>query len=70
MDSLYKCLSRTGLTEMCLLVCIFFFPVELSTMFPDKLSIGMEIRVKVSDYVRDRIGKAAVIVVNLFGQPS
>ena len=29
--------------------------VELSTMFPGVLSLGMEIRVKVSDYVHDRI---------------
>ncbi|XP_046478128.1 tRNA (guanine-N(7)-)-methyltransferase isoform X4 [Neodiprion pinetum] len=29
--------------------------VTLSTMFPDKLILGMEIRVKVSDYVTDRI---------------
>ncbi|KAJ0068605.1 hypothetical protein NL108_009720, partial [Boleophthalmus pectinirostris] len=29
--------------------------VELSTLFPDQLMLGMEIRVKVSDYVRDRI---------------
>lgn len=29
--------------------------VELSTLFPDRLMLGMEIRVKVSDYVRDRI---------------
>ncbi|TNM89030.1 tRNA (guanine-N(7)-)-methyltransferase [Takifugu rubripes] len=29
--------------------------VELSTLFPDKLMLGLEIRVKVSDYVRDRI---------------
>jgi len=29
--------------------------VQLSPMFPDKLMIGMEIRVKVSDYVNDRI---------------
>lgn len=29
--------------------------VALSTMFPEKLMIGMEIRVKVSDYVMDRI---------------
>ncbi|KAH8306833.1 hypothetical protein KR018_004276, partial [Drosophila ironensis] len=31
------------------------FLVTLGEMFPDKLSIGMEIRVKVSDYVMDRI---------------
>uniref|UniRef100_G3N624 tRNA (guanine-N(7)-)-methyltransferase n=1 Tax=Gasterosteus aculeatus aculeatus TaxID=481459 RepID=G3N624_GASAC len=29
--------------------------VELSPLFPDKLILGMEIRVKVSDYVQDRI---------------
>lgn len=29
--------------------------VELSPLFPDKLMLGMEIRVKVSDYVQDRI---------------
>jgi hypothetical protein len=29
--------------------------IELSTMFPGVLSLGMEIRVKVSDYVHDRI---------------
>jgi tRNA (guanine-N7-)-methyltransferase len=29
--------------------------VQLSPMFPDKLMVGMEIRVKVSDYVKDRI---------------
>ena len=29
--------------------------VQLSPMFPDKLMLGMEIRVKVSDYVKDRV---------------
>ncbi|KOB74469.1 tRNA (guanine-N(7)-)-methyltransferase [Operophtera brumata] len=29
--------------------------VTLSTMFPDNLMLGLEIRVKVSDYVNDRI---------------
>ncbi|KAG7218485.1 hypothetical protein INR49_009362 [Caranx melampygus] len=29
--------------------------VELSPLFPDKLMLGLEIRVKVSDYVQDRI---------------
>lgn len=29
--------------------------VTLSPMFPDQLMLGMEIRVKVSDYVMDRI---------------
>lgn len=29
--------------------------LKLSELFPDKLSLGMEIRVKVSDYVQDRI---------------
>uniref|UniRef100_A0A1A9VEK8 tRNA (guanine-N(7)-)-methyltransferase n=1 Tax=Glossina austeni TaxID=7395 RepID=A0A1A9VEK8_GLOAU len=31
------------------------FLVTLSEMFPDRLAIGLEIRVKVSDYVMDRI---------------
>lgn len=31
------------------------FLISLSETFPDKISIGMEIRVKVSDYVQDRI---------------
>jgi len=29
--------------------------ITLSEMFPDKLSVGFEIRVKVCDYVQDRI---------------
>lgn len=29
--------------------------LELSELYPNKLSLGMEIRVKVSDYVQDRI---------------
>ena len=29
--------------------------VQLSPMFPNTLMVGMEIRVKVSDYVKDRI---------------
>ncbi|CAH1401960.1 unnamed protein product [Nezara viridula] len=29
--------------------------VKLATMFPDSLAIGMEIRIKVCDYVKDRI---------------
>jgi tRNA (guanine-N7-)-methyltransferase len=29
--------------------------ITLGEMFPNKLSLGMEIRVKVSDYVMDRI---------------
>ena len=29
--------------------------IKLSELYPDKLSLGMEIRVKVSDYVKDRI---------------
>jgi len=29
--------------------------IQLGEMYPNKLSIGMEIRVKVSDYVQDRI---------------
>lgn len=31
------------------------FLLSLGETFPDKISIGMEIRVKVSDYVKDRI---------------
>lgn len=34
---------------------VSFLPVELSPLFPDTLMLGLEIRVKVSDYVRDRI---------------
>lgn len=30
-------------------------PVALSPLFPDTLMLGLEIRVKVSDYVQDRI---------------
>uniref|UniRef100_A0A8D2ZRL9 tRNA (guanine-N(7)-)-methyltransferase n=1 Tax=Scophthalmus maximus TaxID=52904 RepID=A0A8D2ZRL9_SCOMX len=38
------------------LCCMFYFlSVELSPLFPDKLILGLEIRVKVSDYVQDRI---------------
>lgn len=33
----------------------FFCLVKLGELFPDKFAIGMEIRVKVSDYVMDRI---------------
>uniref|UniRef100_A0A8D0GKZ0 tRNA (guanine-N(7)-)-methyltransferase n=1 Tax=Sphenodon punctatus TaxID=8508 RepID=A0A8D0GKZ0_SPHPU len=33
----------------------FSLPVELSPLFPEVLMLGLEIRVKVSDYVRDRI---------------
>lgn len=29
--------------------------ITLGELFPDKLSVGFEIRVKVSDYVQDRI---------------
>ena len=29
--------------------------VELATLFPSKCMLGLEIRVKVSDYVKDRI---------------
>lgn len=39
----------------CLCLCLYFCPVELSPLFPEKLMLGLEIRVKVSDYVRDRI---------------
>lgn len=36
-------------------LCLYLHPVELSPLFPDRLMLGLEIRVKVSDYVRDRI---------------
>lgn len=38
-----------------LICCIIFLIVTLSPMFPDKLMLGMEIRVKVNDYVVERI---------------
>lgn len=34
---------------------MFMILVALSTMFPETLMLGMEIRVKVSDFVMDRI---------------
>ena len=34
---------------------LLLFAVTLSPMFPETLMVGMEIRVKVSDYVMDRI---------------
>ena len=34
---------------------LFLCLVELSPLFPDTLILGLEIRVKVSDYVQDRI---------------
>lgn len=34
---------------------IYVFTVALSPMFPDSFMLGLEIRVKVSDYVNDRI---------------
>jgi tRNA (guanine-N7-)-methyltransferase len=34
---------------------VVHFTVALSPMFPQTLMLGMEIRVKVSDYVMDRI---------------
>ena len=37
--------------------------VQLSPMFPDKLMLGLEIRVKVSDYVRDRWVRGSVTQV-------
>lgn len=37
------------------LMNLFLCPVELSPLFPDTLILGLEIRVKVSDYVQDRI---------------
>lgn len=38
-----------------MLPIFFFLSVTLGELFPDKYAIGMEIRVKVSDYVIDRI---------------
>jgi tRNA (guanine-N7-)-methyltransferase len=42
---------------LCLQIPRLYFnvAVELSTVFPDMLSLGMEIRLKVSAYVRERI---------------
>ncbi|KAL7029597.1 hypothetical protein ACKWTF_006292 [Chironomus riparius] len=37
------------------------FLISLSETYPDKISIGMEIRVKVSDYVKDRIETLRII---------
>lgn len=34
---------------------VFLSPVALSPIFPETLILGLEIRVKVSDYVQDRI---------------
>lgn len=45
----------TSCPLICLCVSLPSLTVELSPLFPDKLILGMEIRVKVSDYVRDRI---------------
>jgi len=43
------------------------FLVTLGKMFPDKYSLGMEIRVKVSDYVMDRITALRAIHVGQYG---
>lgn len=43
---------------LCLQVCLtetFWLAVALSPMFPNTYMVGMEIRVKVSDYVQDRV---------------
>lgn len=48
-------LFTSHLLHSCLCLCLKLHSVELSPLFPDKLMLGMEIRVKVSDYVRDRI---------------
>ena len=45
----------TACFHITLLPVILFFSVTLSEMFPETLMVGMEIRVKVSDYVMDRI---------------
>ena len=36
-------------------VLLCYFKVSLAPMFPSTLMVGMEIRVKVSDYVMDKI---------------
>ncbi|CAB0042259.1 unnamed protein product [Trichogramma brassicae] len=41
--------------------------VTLSTMFPDNLMVGMEIRVKVSDYVMDRIASLRLLHPGQYG---
>lgn len=44
---------------MCYFECLFYFLfsflVDLSPLFPETLMLGMEIRVKVSEYVQERI---------------
>lgn len=40
---------------MLMIPLLFLCIVELSPLFPDTLILGLEIRVKVSDYVQDRI---------------
>ena len=47
--------NKLTLKRILVLVQVNLISVELSQMFPDKLMVGMEIRVKVSDYVKDRI---------------
>lgn len=41
--------------------------IALSKAFPDRLSLGLEIRVKVSDYVRDRIAALRAQEAGSFG---
>ena len=43
------------LVRTLIIIHIYSRPVELAPMFPDKRMLGLEIRIKVSDYVRDRI---------------
>jgi hypothetical protein len=48
-------LWRASWYEFESIIHIYSHPVELAPMFPDKRMLGLEIRIKVSDYVRDRI---------------
>ncbi|KAG7278899.1 hypothetical protein CRUP_036413, partial [Coryphaenoides rupestris] len=46
---------RAGKIQGYSALCLALLRMELSPLFPDKLILGLEIRVKVSDYVQDRI---------------
>lgn len=53
---LYPCMPKECQVEFADIGCGYGgFLVNLGETYPDKYSIGMEIRVKVSDYVKDRI---------------
>ena len=43
--------------------------MDLAPLFPDTLMLGMEIRVKVSDYVRERIAALRECVAAAAGAP-